>query len=71
MFESSNYEKIVLLDFGISKIFKENLDTNITALSYYYSPPEISDSIKSRVTPKSDIFSFGMSSFFLLYLNLF
>ena len=53
MFESSNYEKIVLLDFGISKIFKENLDTNITALSYYYSPPEISDSIKSRVTPNS------------------
>ena len=60
MFETWAYKKIILLDFGIAKIFKENEETNVPAISYYYSSPEASNADKSRVTPKCDIFNFGM-----------
>ena len=56
------------MDFGITKIFKENEKTDVPALSYYYSSPEISDNGKSQVTPKSDIFSFGLSFIYLFLI---
>ena len=68
MLEESSHEKIILLDFGITKIFKDNLDTDVTAISYFYSSPEVSNIDKSRVTPKSDIFSFGMYLYLLLLI---
>ena len=55
------------MDFGITKIFKENYKTDVPALSYYYSAPEISDNDKSQVIPKSDIFSFGLSFIYFIF----
>ena len=65
MFITSNLDEIVLLDFGVSKISKENLSTSIYGFSYRYSSPEVSIG-KAIITSKSDMFSFGM--FFLLII---
>ena len=34
----------------------------------YYTSPEASDTNKSKITAKSDIFSFGMSFFLIFFL---
>ena len=60
IFKSSKYKKLLLIDFGISKIFKQNKETEILGFSYCYSAPEVSIEEKSMISPKSDIFSFAM-----------
>ena len=60
MFKSQSLNTIVLLDFGISKLYRENSLTGILAMSTFYCPPEIKDGEKSDVSDKSDIFSLGM-----------
>ena len=55
-------KKIVLLDFGISKISRNDQDTGVIAMSYYYCSPEVKNDDSSRVSQKSDIFSVGMSN---------
>lgn len=47
VFKNSSFKKIILLDFGISKIEKNNNNTNILAISYHYSAPEVKDYDKS------------------------
>ena len=44
IFETEDFKKILLLDFGISKIKKQNEDpTNMIGMSYHYSPPEVKE----------------------------
>ena len=66
MFKNSDFEEIVLLDFGISNFYKENEHTKIFGMTVAYCAPEIKFSDLSLITPKADIFSFGM--FFLLII---
>ena len=68
MFVTSKLDQIVLLDFGVSKISKENNSTNMMGFSWRYSSPEVLSGEKSKVSPKSDIFSFGML-LFIFFLN--
>ena len=69
MFKTQELEEIVLLDFGISNVYKENEGTKIFGMTPLYCPPEIRYHDLSYITPKADIFSFGM--FFLIDYNLF
>ena len=70
MFTMQELVEIVLLDFGISNIYKENETTKIFGMSPKYCPPEIRYHDMSYITPKADIFSFGMF-FNFYYFNLF
>ena len=64
-------QKLILLDFGISELYQPNHEINVQGISVCYSPPEMKFfKEKSIVTPKSDIFSFGMF-FFTFYLLFF
>ena len=63
MFKSKMFEEIVLLDFGISNIYKENKPTKIFGMTAAYCPPEVKIHDLSYITPKADIFSFGMFLF--------
>ena len=63
----------MLLDFGISNVYKKNEATKIFGMTVFYCPPEISYHNISYVTPKADIFSFGMflnCLFNYLFINL-
>ena len=68
MFKTKELKEIVLLDFGISNVYKENEATKIFGMTPFYCPPEIKIHDLSYVNPKADIFSFGM---FIILLNLF
>ena len=64
-------KEIVLLDFGISKISRNDQDTGVIAMSYYYCSPEVKNDDISKVSQKSDIFSVGMSiDYLFIYLLL-
>ena len=69
MFITQELKDIVLLDFGISNVYKKNEATRIFGMTVFYCPPEIRCHDLSYITPKADIFSFGM--FLITYLNLF
>lgn len=60
IFENEGLQNILLLDFGISKIERENQITEVIGISHCYCPPEIIDNGISKVSAKSDIFSAGM-----------
>ena len=60
MFKTKELKEVVLLDFGISNVYKENEATKIFGMSPKYCPPEIRLQDLSYATPKVDIFSFGM-----------
>ena len=60
MFTTQELKEIVLLDFGISNVYKENEATKIFGMTPKYCPPEIRYQDLSYATPKADIFSFGM-----------
>ena len=60
MFTTKELNEIVLLDFGISNVYKENEATKIFGMSPKYCPPEIRYHDMSYITPKADIFGFGM-----------
>ena len=70
MFKSQDLSKIALVDFGISNFYKENLKAKIHGMTPFYCPPEIKFSDDSIISPKADIFSFGMLFilFFLFFL---
>ena len=70
MFKSQELKEIVLLDFGISNIYKENEGTKIFGMTPDYCPPEIKYHDLSYITPKADIFSFGMFLIIKIYLLL-
>ena len=72
MFKTNELKEIVLLDFGISNIYKENEGTKIFGMTAFYCPPEIKFHDLSYITPKADIFSFGMFSiaFYNLFIHL-
>ena len=55
MFKNSDFEEIVLLDFGISNFYKENEPTKIFGMTVAYCAPEIKFSDLSLITPKADI----------------
>ena len=61
VFKSSTLKKIILLDFGTSKISRINQNTELIAITHSYCPPEVKDNGKSEVSPKSDVFSLAMS----------
>ena len=65
MFKTNEMKEIVLLDFGISNVYKENEGINVFGMTPTYCPPEITLVDLSFITPKADIFSFGM--FLTLY----
>ena len=60
MFITQELKDIVLLDFGISNVYKKNEATRIFGMTVFYCPPEIRCHDLSYITPKADIFSFGM-----------
>ena len=60
MFKTNELKEIVLLDFGISKDYKENEMQKISSMTHAYCPPEIKLNYLSQISPKADIFSFGM-----------
>ena len=60
MFKSSDFEDIVLVDFGISNFYKDTKYTKIFGMTVCYCAPEIKFSDLAHITPKADIFSFGM-----------
>ena len=64
MFKTHKLDSIVLLDFGISKIEKEDASTDIIGLSLRYCSPEVSIGKKLKISAKSDIFSFAMFFFY-------
>ena len=70
MFKSQELKEIVLLDFGISNIYKENEGTKIFGMTPDYCPPEIKYHDLSYITLKADIFSFGMFLIIKIYLLL-
>ena len=72
MFKTNELKEIVLLDFGISNIYKENEGTKIFGMTAFYCPPEIKFHNLSYIAPKADIFSFGMFSiaFYNLFIHL-
>ena len=63
MFKSNDFEEIVLVNFGMSIFYKENEHTKILGMAPKYCAPEIKFSDLSHITPKTDIFSFGMYPF--------
>ena len=69
MFKAKDLKDIVLLDFGISNIYKENEKTNICGMTPFYCPPEVKYHDLSYITPKVDIFSFGMFLIFIKFTN--
>ena len=60
MFKSKELLEIVIVDFGISNFYKNNESIEIFGMSIDYCPPEITFSNLSHISPKADIFSFGM-----------
>ena len=69
VFKTSSMMEIVLLDFGISKISRNDQDTPTIAMSYYYCSPEVKNDNSSKISQKSDIFSVGMFiDYFFLYI---
>eukprot|EP00828_Plagiopyla_frontata_P007063 TRINITY_DN13243_c0_g1_i1.p1 TRINITY_DN13243_c0_g1~~TRINITY_DN13243_c0_g1_i1.p1 ORF type:complete len:275 (-),score=36.01 TRINITY_DN13243_c0_g1_i1:38-862(-) len=61
IFKDESLQNICLLDFGISKIQNDGTQsTDVLGLSYFYCPPEISQTEKSKISKKSDIFSLGI-----------
>eukprot|EP00828_Plagiopyla_frontata_P014800 TRINITY_DN1928_c0_g3_i3.p1 TRINITY_DN1928_c0_g3~~TRINITY_DN1928_c0_g3_i3.p1 ORF type:complete len:223 (+),score=7.11 TRINITY_DN1928_c0_g3_i3:228-896(+) len=61
IFKDANLKDICLLDFGISKIQKDSTkSTDVLGISYFYCPPEVSQTERSLVSNKSDIFSLGI-----------
>ena len=64
MFKNESLTEIVLLDFGISEIYWKNEITNVMGLTFAYCPPEIKLYDKSKISPKTDLFNFGMYCFF-------
>eukprot|EP00828_Plagiopyla_frontata_P002971 TRINITY_DN10704_c0_g2_i1.p1 TRINITY_DN10704_c0_g2~~TRINITY_DN10704_c0_g2_i1.p1 ORF type:complete len:240 (-),score=41.46 TRINITY_DN10704_c0_g2_i1:75-794(-) len=60
MFKHKDFKEIVILDFGISNFYKENKSTKIFGLTPYYCPPEIKHYTLLKISPKADIFSFGI-----------
>ena len=52
------------MDFGISNFFKENESIKIFEMTPAYCPPEIKFSNLSLISPKADIFSFGMYDYY-------
>ena len=45
VFNSNKLKKIILIDFGISKIAKENEETDVLGMSYCYCAPEVKEII--------------------------
>ena len=41
MFRDKSLNDIVIIDFGISDIYRKNESTQIKGISYAYSPPEM------------------------------
>lgn len=66
MFKSKSLTDIVLLDFGISDLCRENQGAKIMGMTPNYCPPEIKFYDLSKISPAADIFSFGM----YLYFNM-
>ena len=60
MFTTEDLSQIVILDFGISQIYKQSNPAKVFGLTPNYCPPEIVLHKASTISPKSDIFSFGM-----------
>lgn len=60
MFKDKSLNDIVILDFGISDIYRENQSVKIMGMSPAYCPPEIKLHDYSKISPAADIFSFGM-----------
>eukprot|EP00828_Plagiopyla_frontata_P014797 TRINITY_DN1928_c0_g2_i6.p1 TRINITY_DN1928_c0_g2~~TRINITY_DN1928_c0_g2_i6.p1 ORF type:complete len:262 (+),score=22.25 TRINITY_DN1928_c0_g2_i6:140-925(+) len=61
IFKDQSLNAICLLDFGISKIQKDsNQSTDVLEISCFYCPPEVSQTERSYVSSKSDIFSLGI-----------
>ena len=69
MFQKHDLKDIVILDFGISNVYKENQPINIFGMTPFYCAPEIKYHDLSYVSPKADIFSFDFS--FGMLINLF
>ena len=69
MFKSNDFEEIALVDFGISNFYKDNEHTKIFGMTPAYSAPEITYADLSHITPKADIFSFGMLLFIFSLLK--
>ena len=65
MLKKKNSYDIILVDFGISNVYLKNSLTKIFGMSILYCPPEICFNTLSAISPKADIFSFGM--FILIY----
>ena len=68
MFKHKDFKEIVILDFGISNFYKENKSTKIFGLTPYYCPPEIKHYTLLKISPKADIFSFGMYYYYYYYV---
>ena len=60
MFATQELTDIVLVDFFISNVYKENEGSEILGITLKYCPPEIKFKDLSYITPKADIFNFGM-----------
>eukprot|EP00828_Plagiopyla_frontata_P014802 TRINITY_DN1928_c0_g4_i1.p1 TRINITY_DN1928_c0_g4~~TRINITY_DN1928_c0_g4_i1.p1 ORF type:complete len:377 (+),score=57.09 TRINITY_DN1928_c0_g4_i1:148-1278(+) len=60
VFKTQKLANLLLLDFGIPKLQKQNIKMEDQTLNYFYSSPEASKMTKQIVTPQSDIFSFGI-----------
>ena len=58
MFKKNDLKKIVIIDFGISKIIRTDKTTKIFAFTQDYSAPEVLSS--NTICSASDIFSFAM-----------
>ena len=72
MFKANDLAEIVLVDFGISNILKDNESTKIFGLSIPYCPPELNFASACNISEKADIFSFGMllSFFIIIFIRI-
>ncbi len=57
--------RVVLVDFGIARIFEENAQTIVRGRTSYFSPPE-QYSRRGQIDERSDIYSFGATMYNLL-----
>ena len=60
MFRDESLTEIVILDLGISDIYRKSERTKLIELTPAYCPPEIKFHDLSIISPTSNIFSFGM-----------
>ena len=68
MFKTKELNEIVLVDFGISKVFKHSKSTLMIAYTPDYIAPELKTSLKVTINSSAaDIFSFGLYLFFSLF----